>query len=41
MITKNKTADELAYERYKSGKYTYEDYCNVCMIEDCEPLPMS
>ncbi len=32
-----KTADELAYDRYKSGEYTYEDYLAVCEIEECEP----
>jgi hypothetical protein len=32
------TADELAYERYKAGEYSYEDYCDVCSIEECEPL---
>lgn len=35
----NKTADEIAYERYKNGEYTYEDYCDVCLQEDCEPIP--
>lgn len=35
----DKTADELAYMRYKEGKYTYEDYLNVCANEECEPLP--
>lgn len=33
-----KTADELAYERYKRGEYTYEEYCDVCTIEDVEPI---
>lgn len=31
------TADELAYERYKQGEYTYEDYCDVCKNEEVEP----
>ena len=35
----NKTADELAYEMYLNGEYTYEDYVCVCNIEECEPLP--
>lgn len=34
----NKTADELAYERYKNGEYTYEDYLDVCEQEDCVPI---
>lgn len=33
----DKTADELAYERYLNGEYTYEDYLVVCEIEECEP----
>lgn len=33
------TADELAYERYLNGEYTYDDYVDVCEIEECEPLP--
>lgn len=33
-----KTADELAYERYRRGEYTYEEYRDVCTIEDVEPL---
>lgn len=32
-----KTADELAYERYLVGEYTYEDYVDVCNIEEVEP----
>lgn len=35
----DKTADELAYEEYLQGKITYEDYCAVCDIEECEPEP--
>ena len=35
----DKTADELAYERYKNGEYTYDDYLTVCDQEGCEPLP--
>lgn len=35
----DKTADELAYERYKKGEYTYQDYVDVCELEECEPLP--
>jgi len=31
------TADELAYERYKNGEYTYDDYLAVCEQEECEP----
>lgn len=31
----NKTADELAFERYQNGEYTYEDYLTVCEIEEC------
>lgn len=33
-----KTADELAYERYRRGEYTYEEYRDVCTNEDVEPL---
>lgn len=33
------TADELAYERYKRGEYSYEDYVFVCEQEETEPLP--
>lgn len=33
------TADELAYEYYLNGKYTYEDYCSVCDEEGTDPLP--
>ena len=36
-FTMDKTADELAYERYQSGEYTYEDYVDVCRQEECEP----
>lgn len=35
----DKTADELAYERYKNGEYTYDEYVTVCKQEECEPLP--
>lgn len=35
-----KTADELAYERYKRGEYTYEEYRDVCTIEDVEPIKL-
>ena len=35
----DKTADELAYQLYLRGIYTYEDYVNVCEIEECEPKP--
>lgn len=35
----DKTADEIAYERYKTGLDTYEDYLAVCTVEECEPLP--
>ena len=35
----DKTADELAYEEYLQGIMTYEDYCAVCDIEECEPEP--
>ena len=35
----DKTADELAYERYKNGEYTYDEYVTVCDTEGCEPLP--
>lgn len=38
-IDLDKTADELAYERYKRGEYTYQDYVDVCNQEECEPLP--
>lgn len=34
----DKTADELAYERYLRGDYSYEDYIAVCEQEDVEPL---
>ena len=36
----DKTADELAYERYKRGEYTYDDYCDVCEMEDLFPQPI-
>ena len=32
------TSDELAYKRYLKGEYTYQDYVNVCNLEDIEPL---
>ena len=35
----NMTADEIAYEEYRCGKHSYEDYCAVCDEEECEPLP--
>lgn len=35
----DKTADELAYIRYKRGEYSYEDYVAVCEQEECEPQP--
>lgn len=31
----DKTADELAYERYLSGEYTFEDYLDVCSLQEC------
>ncbi len=37
--SEDRTADELAYEEYLQGKITYEDYCAVCDIEECEPEP--
>lgn len=37
-MLKDKTADELAYENYLVGKYSYEDYLDVCNIEEVEPL---
>ena len=39
-MSQNKTADELAYSRYLNGEYTYQDYVDVCDVEECEPLPM-
>lgn len=33
----DKTADELAYERYLSGEYTFEEYSDVCELQECEP----
>lgn len=33
----NRTADEVAYERYEDGEYSYEDYLNVCEQEEVEP----
>lgn len=34
----DKTSDELAYERYMRGEYTYEEYLDVCANEDSQPL---
>lgn len=31
------SADELAYQRYLNGEYTYQEYLDVCEIEECEP----
>jgi len=36
----DKSADELAYQRYLSGDYTYQEYVDVCEIEECEPMPI-
>lgn len=36
----DKTADELAYERYNNGEYSYQDYLDVCEQEECEPKEM-
>ena len=33
------TADELAYQRYCNGEYSYQDYLDVCEQEGCEPEP--
>ena len=33
----DKTADEMAYEKYQKGEYTYEEYADVCDHEECEP----
>lgn len=33
------TADELAYKRYLVGEYTYQDYVDVCELEETTPLP--
>jgi hypothetical protein len=33
------TTDELAYEMYLRGDYTYEDYCDICNIEECKTKP--
>ena len=35
---KDLTEDEIAYIRYILGDYDYEDYVDVCEIEECEPL---
>ncbi len=32
------TADEIAYQEYLKGEYTYEEYLSVCEIEETEPL---
>ena len=37
---KDMTADELAYERYCKGEYSYQDYLDVCEQEGCEPEPL-
>lgn len=29
------TADELAYQRFLNGEYTYQDYLDVCEMEEC------
>ena len=29
------TADELAYQRYLKGEYTYQEYLDVCEMEEC------
>lgn len=34
----DKTADEIAYERYMRGIYSYADYLDVCANEDSQPL---
>ena len=33
------TADEIAYEEYKKGNYTYSEYVAVCQQEEVEPQP--
>ena len=33
----DKTADELALERYLNGEYTWQDYLDVCEFEEVEP----
>ena len=33
----DKTADELAYDRYCNGDYTWNDYVDVCALEDVPP----
>lgn len=37
--TEDMTADELAYNRYLKGEYSYADYLVVCRNEDVSPLP--
>ena len=38
-IMEDMTADELAYQRYCNGEYSYQDYLDVCEQEGCEPEP--
>ena len=38
-IINDKTADEIAYDRYLNKEYTYEEYLDVCVLEGIEPMP--
>jgi len=35
----DKTADEIAWEKYMNGEYSYADYLAVCETEEVTPLP--
>lgn len=35
----DRTADELAADRYVENQITYADYVAVCELEECEPVP--